>query len=213
MTLLALPALLPTLLLGARDPAPGLTMSRARSRTLECERLTAEIGHERYPGVIQAVRPRGEYVERSALVCAERLLRPGLRADRDEAILSTLQPLVTDLTAAAGQLHPELAGRTWLVETYYPSSQVSAKLSFATKNALVDQGLHVSDRTPVLSAGDVEVLTRMPPEEAYAAACRRYGDNGSLGPGDALLAVVSRDPRETILHAGLCTDGRWAWLK
>jgi hypothetical protein len=175
--------------------------------------MSAEIASARYPGVIEAPRPRGDYVERSALVCAQRLMRPGLRADRDEAILSSLEPLVTELTATAGDLHPELATRTWLVEAFYPSAPVSAKLSFATKNALVEKGLQVSDRTPTLSAGDVDVLTRMPPEEAYPAACRRYEDNGSLHAGDALLAVVSRDPRETTLHAGLCTDGQWSWLR
>lgn len=195
-----------------RDPAPGLAMSRDRSRTLECERMSAEIASRRYPGEVQRTRPRGEFLERSALVCTERLMRPGLRGARDEAILSTLEPLVTELTAA-GDLRPELATRTVLVEAHYPSAQVSAKLAFATKNALVGKGLRVSDRTPTLSAGDVNVLTRMPPEESYAAACRRYWDNGSLGAGDALLAVVSRDPRETTLHAGLCADGHWTWLR
>ncbi len=202
--------ILPALVLP--DPAPGLDMSRSRSRRLECERMSAESASRRYPGEVQPPRPRGEYVERSALVCTERLMRPGLREKRDEAILSTLEPLVTELTAA-GDLHPELAARTWLVEAHYPSAPVSAKLSFATKNALVGKGLRVSDRTPTLSAGDLDVITRMPPEEAYTAACRRYWDNGSLGANDTLLAVVSRDPRETILHAGLCTDGRWSWLK
>lgn len=208
---LVLVAVLPALI--HRDPAPGLTMSRERSRTLECERVNTAVGSQRYPGEIAPTRPRGEYMDRSALVCTERLMRPGLRADRDEAILSTLGAVVTDLTAAAGDLHPELATRTWLVEVYHPSAQVSAKLAFATKNALVGRGLAVSDRTPILAAGDVDVLTRLPPEEAYAAACRRYTSNGSLGAGDTLLAVVSRDPRETILHAGLCTDGQWAWLQ
>lgn len=195
------------------DPAPGLLRGKRRSRNLECERMDAETGSQRYPGEIRTSPPRGDFVERSAIVCAERLTRPGLRATRDEAILSALQPLVADLTAAAGDLRPDLGDRTWLVESYYESAQVSAKLSFATKNALVDQGLTVSDRTPTLSAADVEVITRLPPTTAYEAACERYTANGSLHEGDVLLAVVSRDPRETILHAGLCTDGRWSWLK
>jgi hypothetical protein len=195
------------------DPAPGLFRSRERARSFECERMEADAAMRRYPGEVRPARPRGEYMERSALVCTQRLMRPGLRDDRDEAILSSLDPLVTELTGAAGDLHREVAGRTWLVEVYYPSAPVSAKLAFATKNALVGKGLSVSDRTPVLSAGDVDVLTRMAPEEAYPAACRRYADNGSLGADDVLLAVVSRDPRETTLHAGLCTDGRWAWLR
>lgn len=211
MTVVVILVLLPFLFYP--DPAPGLARSKSESRTLECERMSAETGRERHPGRIEVSAPRGDFVERSALVCAERLMRPGLRQDRDEAILSTLDALVTDLTAAAGDLHPELADRTWLVEAHYPSAPVSAKLSFAAKNALVGQGMRVSDRTPSLSAGDVDVLTRLPPEQAYAAACQRYGVNGSLREGDVLLAVVSRDPRETILHAGLCADGRWSWLK
>ena len=204
-------AVLPALL--HRDPAPGLTNPRARSRALECEWLSTQMASQRYPGQIAPERPRGEYVNRDALVCTQRLMRPGLREDRDEAILASLEALVTDLTASATDLHPELRPQTWLVEAYYPSTQVSAKLSFATKNALVARGLQVSDRTPILSAEDVNVLSRMAPDAAYPGACRRYTDNGSLQPGDTLLAVVHRDPRETILHAGLCTDGVWAWLK
>ena len=204
-------AVLPAIL--HRDPAPGLTTTRARSRTLECEWLGTALGSQRYPGEVAPERPRGEYVNRDALVCTQRLMRPGLREARDEAILSSLEALVTDLTGAAGDLHPELTAHTWLVEAYYPNTPVSSKLTFATKNALVSRGLQVSDRTPILSAGDVEVLTRMAPEAAYPGACRRYADNGSLHPGDTLLAVVSRDPLETTLHAGLCTDGAWTWLK
>lgn len=202
---------LPSLL--HEDPAPSLTMSRDRSRTLQCERVSAAVARQRYPGEVPASRPRGEFLERSALVCTQRLMRPGLRADQDEAILSSLASLVEDLTPSATDLHPELATRTWLVEAFYPSSSVSAKISFAAKNALVQEGLLVSDRVPTLSAGDLDVLLRMPPEEAYPAACRRYADNGSLRADDALLAVVSRDRRETILHAGLCADGQWSWLK
>ncbi|MFZ5479430.1 MAG: hypothetical protein ACOZNI_21880 [Myxococcota bacterium] len=195
------------------DPAPGLAKDRARARTFECERLELETAARRRPGDVKPARPRGEYLERSALVCTQRLVRPGLRDDRDEAILASLGPLAGELTAAAGDLHPELAGRTWLVEAFYPSVAVSGKLAFAAKDALVSKGLRVSDRTPVLSAGDVDVLTRMSPEEAYPAACARWRDNGSLGADDVLFAIVSRDPRETTLHAGVCAGEGWAWLK
>lgn len=204
-------AILPAVL--HRDPAPGLTTPKARSRSLECERVSPEVGSQTRPGEILPERPRGEYVRRDALICTERLLRPGLREARDEAILSELDGIVTELGSAAADLHPELADHTWLVEVHHPSAQVAAKLSFATKNVLVGRGLPVSDRTPLLSAGDVDTLTRLPPDQAYAGACRRYTDNGSLHAGDTLLAVVNRDPRETILHAGLCTDGTWTWLR
>ncbi len=195
------------------DPAPGASRTRTESRNFECERLSAGEGASRHPGQIQVSRGREDYVDRSAVVCASRLAPPGLRPPRDEAILSTLDARASDIVAAATSLHPDLADRTWLVDAFYPSAQVSSKIAFATKNALMGQGLRVSDRTPVLSAGDVGVLTRMHPDEAYSTACSRYAASGGLGDDDVLLAVVSRDRRATILHAGLCARGRWAWLE
>ena len=138
-------------------------------------------------------------------------MRQGLRIERDEAVLSTLQKSTTDLVAAAAT-RPDLAGKTWLVESFYPSGAVSDKLSFATKNALVLRGFRVSDRTPTLSAGDIGVITRMPAFDAYPLACKRYLDTGTLGEDDALLAVVMLDVRETTLHAGICFGGTWSWL-
>ena len=145
--------------------------------------------------------------------CRERLLRDGLRSDRDEAILRTLESSAAMLAGAAHGLRPDLAGRTWHVEAFYPSPQVSSKISFATKNALSERGLQVSDRTPMLAVDDIDVILHLPPSEAYPVACRRYQQRGSLDEGDALLAVLIRDLRETELHAGLCVDGQWAWLR
>ena len=100
-----------------------------------------------------------------------------------------------------------------MVEVFYPSPQVSDKLAFATKNALGAEGLQVSDRTPVLSGDDVNVILRLPPSEAYPVACRRYQQTGGVGEQDVLLALVTRDLRETNLHTGLCVDGQWTWLR
>lgn len=208
---LVLLAVLPALV--HPDPAPGLTRKKDPSRSLECAWVSAEVASRTMPGEVRPVRPRGEYVERDALVCEQRLMRPGLREARDEAVLAELDGLTTELATTAGDLHPELADHTWLVEAHYPSPQVAAKLTFATKDVLVRRGLAVSDRAPILSANDLEILTRLAPDEAYEAACVRYAQNGSVRPDDALLAVVSRDARETILHAGLCVDGRWSWLR
>ena len=195
------------------DPAPGLTHSKARARNLECERMAAEAAAERYPGRISVQGGRTDGTEQSAVVCRERLIRLGVRAPLDEAILSTLDATATRLAGAAGSLRPDLAGRTWLVEAYYPAGPVATKIAFATKNALLAQGLAVSDRKPTLAASDVEVLSRTPPDQAYPTACAHYFASGSLGEGDTLLAVVHRDPRETVLHAGLCTDGQWTWVR
>jgi len=196
-----------------KDPAPSVLNNKTDARNLECERLSASEAARQHPGEVAPVGPRGDYYSRSALVCKERFLRLGLRSNQDEAILSTLDARTAELALAADALSPDLTNRTWLVETYYPSTQVAAKISFATKNALIDQGLRVSDRTPILAAGDVQVITRMAPDAAYPAACRRYFDNGSLGTDDVLLGVVSRDPRATVLNAGLCTAGQWQWLR
>lgn len=194
------------------DPAPGVLRSKAEARQLDCEPMSAEVGAARRPGEITTSQPRGDFVNRSAMLCAERLLDPGVRAPRDEAILASLDAMTTEMAAAAASRRPDLAGRTWLVESHYPSAEVASKLSFAAKTALARQGLSVSDRTPLLAVGEVGVLTSLPPERAYAAACQRYAATGGLGSTDALLAVVSRDPRETLLHAGLCVDGAWSWL-
>jgi hypothetical protein len=170
-------------------------------------------GSEQYPGQIIAPRPRGEFVDRTALVCTERILRPGLRNARDEAVLRDLDAQARELAVAATSTREDLADHTWVVETFYPGAQVAWKIAFAAKNALMAQGASVSDRVPMLAAGDIAVLTRMSPAEAYPAACKRYHELGSLGEGDALLAVVSRHPRETTLHAGLCVAGGWTWLR
>jgi hypothetical protein len=194
-------------------PAPGLFRSKEVSRDLACERLSAEAGNKRLPGQVAAPRPRGDYIERNIVVCQQRLMRQGLRRSGDEAILSTLQARVTNLANAAASRRPDLADRTWLVEAHYGDPQIASKIRFATQNALAADGVRVSDRTPALSVGDVDVLTRMPPSESYAVACQRYAANGSLGEGDALLAIIHRDPRATILHAGICVSGEWGWLQ
>ncbi len=198
---------------GSVDPAPSLVRSKAASRQLDCARLDVESGSQAHPGQIAPARPRGDFSDRTAMVCQERLVRPGLRGAQDEAILRELGDQTATLAGAAAASRPDLAERTWLVETHYADSDVAHKIAFATKNALVEQGLAVSDRAPTLGAGDVGVLTRLPPTEAYPAACRRYSDNGSLKPDDALLAVIRLDHRETLLHAGVCDGGSWTWLQ
>ncbi len=195
------------------DPGPGLLRSKDKTRNLECERLTTDSAAVLRPGQIAEVKPRGDYIDRSLVVCKERLMRPGLRADRDEAILSKLDSQSAKFAVAARSRRPELEEAIWMVESYTSNASVSTKVSFAAKNALMNQGLSVSDRLPTLAAGDISVITRMSPTDAYPAACARYFASGSMGDNDALLAVVNRDPRETILHAGLCHGGHWTWLQ
>jgi len=193
-------------------PVPGLTRSNHWIRQHDCERLNKQEAYRKYPGRVPPPKAE-EDGEVGVVVCRERVVRDGLRSPADEAVLRKLDGLVDELVSASEPYHASLDDRTWLVEVFYPEPSVSVKLSFATKNSLLQSGLQVSDRVPLLSAEDVNVLTRMHPDVAYPAACQRYADTGTLGPGEALLAIVRRDPRETVLHAGICVDGGWVWLK
>lgn len=194
-------------------PQPGSWRDPDEAANYTCTRLSLEEAERARPGAVRPRGPRGDLYDRDVMLCQERILPLGLRLDGDEAVLSSLESRVTELAGAARGYRPDLLGATWLVEVFYPSPAVSAKISFAAKNALMAEGLRVSDRAPTLAAGDVQVITRMPPEDAYPTACRRYADNGSLRAGEALLAVVQLDRLETTLHAGLCAAGSWTWLR
>jgi len=207
-------ALLPVLALALplvdADPAPSATRSMAEARRLRCTALDPEAARDLRPGRIRDARARIDEADQRVVLCQETILPPDVRRASEEALLEDLEGHVGALATAAAAA---LEGRTWLVEVYHPSDQVSPKVSFATKNALMARGAAVSDRVPRLSAGDVDVLTRLSPWRAYPAACARYTASGSLGPDDALLALVLIDPRETRLHAGVCADGQWRWLQ
>ncbi|MHB8876561.1 MAG: hypothetical protein ACYC8T_22935, partial [Myxococcaceae bacterium] len=141
----------------------------------------------------------------------QRIFKEGERPGRDEAILSRLTAASRELAEAADD--PSLADATWLVDAFYPDQTVAGKLSFAAKVSLAERGRRVSDRVPVLAAGDVLVLGTMPPTQAYPLACSRYYAEGSLSDTEVLLGVVLLDERETILHTGLCVRGKWRWVQ
>lgn len=204
------------LLLLASTPAdaflgPVLTRSKARLRELDCERMTDDLAATRYPGRVRVSQSRAADPDRTVVVCTERLL-VGLRAAADEAVLRELAGTVSRVASLTAPFHAELDGRTWMVEAYTPNAQVGDKVRFALKNEMVADGLRVSDRLPVLAVGEQDILTRFAPLDAYPAACRRYAASGSVGPNDVLISVVTLDPRETLLHAGMCVDGAFWWL-
>ena len=203
----------------AWDPAPGLVNSRASSRNLECTRLNQAEAHQQYPGVVPDLPPRelagrqsnlpGSNVD--ALICATKITEPGDRPARDEAILTSLRQTVGELTRLASALGPEQT--RWHVDAFYPEPTVAQKISVAAKTDLAERGYAVSDRVPVLAAGDIAVLARLPAQKAYPLACRRYFAQKAMVEPDAFLGLMILDARETELHAGVCVHGEWTWLR
>lgn len=197
---------LPSIIETVRDPIDGFLPAQSDLRDLDCTPLTTAGAMRIAPG--QVPQPeRGDRLERRAVVCRERLLKQGTRPPQDDAILMQLRSTAAEFAALTTD------DRRWMVEVIHPRSAVAQKISFATKNALLDLGRRVTDRTPTLAAGDIEVIGRLSPERAWPLACMRYRAVESMGPKDALLAVVLRDHRETMLHAGICADGEWRWLR
>lgn len=209
--LFVLPPVLPLFAPLTDDPAPGIFSTKAEARNLDCERLSEIDAHRRFPGTVSEPAPRGTYIETDAMACRARIMEDGDRPPRDEAILQDLSVSAAEIVEAA--LVASDRNATWLVEAFYPDLSVGTKIAFATKTALAERGRRVSDRAPLLAAGDLLVLGRMTPLEAYPIACARYAALGSLVDGEVLLAPILTDLRATILHAGVCSDGTWRWLR
>lgn len=202
--------LLPALADLAFDPAQDLLQTHQQARSLECVRISQAAAHDRYPGRVPEPPARRLESDADAMVCTRRIMLEGERPPRDEAILSTLSQSVGEIAEVASATVP---GRVWHVESFYPDAAVASKISVAGRTHLAERGQSVSDRVPLLAAGDIVVLGHLAPRDAFPVACARYRAEQSLGDGDALLAFAIVDPRETTLHAGVCVDGEWRWLR
>jgi len=207
--LLALPAAI-TLY---SDPAPGPVTSHRAVRNLDCETPSTERAAQTYPGRIRPEGAREDFIERRAVVCKERLMGVQARHPRDEAILSDLQKTTAQFAGLVAAHNPDLFTRTVAVEAYYPEASAGGKIAFALKNALLDQGFQVTDRVPQLSPADMRVIGDSSASIAYPLACRIFDERGGLKADESLVAAVLRDSRETILHLGVCSHGRWQWLR
>jgi hypothetical protein len=195
----------------AYDPAPGLWHTKQEGRNLDCSRLTQDQARERHPERVPEASPRGSHAVTDALACSPRLLRAGERPARDEALLSTLRRSVSELSQVAAALAPPDC--LWHVDAFELDPAVSAKIAVAARTELAERGYRVSDRVPVLAAGDLSVLATLPAAQAYPFACARYFAQASLAGSDAFLGLMVLDAREAQLHGGLCVRGAWRWLR
>jgi hypothetical protein len=202
---------IPLLWINPADPAPGLLRSTKEARNYECNRLSQAQAHEQMPGLIRETQPRKFLPDIEVLSCHPRFIEEGERPARDEAILRYLSSEIRSLTRVA-ETNSD-ASTVWHVDAYYPNEQVASKIAVAARVELVERRHHVSDSVPLLAAGDIAVLARMPAATSYATACRRYFAEGSLSNNEALLAVMIIDARETQLHAGICQHAQWRWLQ
>lgn len=202
-------------LAGGYDPLPGIFRTKEDAANMDCRRLSQTEAHALYPGEIP--EPAGRTLAGSTtdvLACRRRFIRLGERLPRDEVLLTSLRETAGDIVQAALAQPDAVAGTlTWHVDAFYPSIEVAAKIAVAAKTELVERGHRVSDRVPLLAAGDIAVLSRLPPKEAYPAACSRYFAEGVLTDGDAFLGLMIIDPRETQLHGGVCVRGEWKWFR
>lgn len=190
---------------------PLVFKTKAERRNLDCYRLPEVEAAARFPG--QVPPPPAKEIAgptTDVLVCSKRYLDTGERKARDEAILSSLSQQVNELTESAGALAP--AGARWHVDAFYPSVPVAQKIAVAARTTLAERGLTVSDRVPLLAAGDVSVLAAMLPTEAYQTGCARAFATEVLTGDDVFLGLMIVDPKETMLHGGLCMRGVWRWL-
>ena len=193
------------------DPSPGITQSKQDARNLDCELLGQARAHELYPSEIPDLPARGGGQPAQVLACRGRYLAHGERPARDEGVLSTLGKTVGALVQEASALVPGEV--TFRVDAFYPEPAVASKIAVAAKTALVERGRKVSERAPLLAAGDLSVLWSLPPKTAYPTACLRYAAEQSLKDDEVFLGLMIVDARELQLHAGLCIRGEWRWLQ
>lgn len=195
----------------ATDPAPGFWWTKRETRNLECVHQSQQLASEQHPGFIDPPAARNVPGITDALVCSTRFVTVDERPARDELILSTLSQSVGQIVGVAAALVPAQA--TWHVDAFYPDAAVASKIAVAARTDLAERGRKVSDRVPVLAAGDIAVLAHLGPREAYPLACNRYFAEHVLTEPQVFLGLMILDEREGQLHAGLCTHGDWKWLQ
>lgn len=196
----------------AGDPVQQAWKGRQEARQLECERMSQAEAHKKYPVEVPATDARATaLVDIDALVCTRRMVRFGERDPRDELILTNLSSDIGELTKQAAAL-----GRPttrWMVDAFYPQQQMVQKIATAARTSLAESGHTVVGQAPLLASGDATVLHNTPVQDFLPIACQRLTAEGTLGTDDAFFALALVRPQESALHAGVCIDGVWRWLR
>jgi len=195
----------------AADPIHSAFIERKNARAFECERLSQAEAHERYPGRVPETNARAQtLMQIDALVCKRRILSDDKREPRDALILDELSKNIGELTQLATAYAPN---KRWYVDAFYPDKRMTQKIANATRTAMVSRKQKVSDIAPLLTAGDILVLRSFDMKDAIALACQRFYDEGTLGKDDAFLALALLHANESQLHAGVCTQEGFRWLR
>ncbi|MEC8051504.1 MAG: hypothetical protein VX210_12005 [Myxococcota bacterium] len=193
------------------DPGLGFNREPEQTRRHDCISVDVDTAREIRPDDFGNAYPRGDFFNREAFLCREQIIEPGLRAPQTERLVNELSRLVSDLATRIQSEYPQI--NQWMVEVHYEDPVVGHKIDFATKVALSELGLGVSDRVPNLRPTDLGVIGRLSHSKAHDLACRRLTDDGQIGDSEALLNILVLDPRQTDLIAGVCTDGNWSWVQ
>jgi len=193
------------------DPGLGFNREPEKTRRHDCTPVDLDTARKIRPDDFGNTYPRGDFFNREAFLCREQIIEPGLRAPQTEILVNTLSTLVSELATKVQAQYPHV--HQWMVEVHYEDPVVGYKIDFATKVALSELGLGVSDRVPNLRPTDLGVIGRLSPSEAHTLACRRLSDDGQIAKSEALLNILVVDPRQTDLIAGVCTDGNWSWVQ
>jgi hypothetical protein len=200
------------------DPILAGWVGRSATRDLECERLDQAEAHRRYPAEVPVTPMKlGTLVTRDAVVCRRMVVPWRDRPTRDGVLLAALGTETTQIAGAvvgalesAGDAHP----RTRVfVDAFHPDARMAQKIARASRHALAERGLMTMDLAPLVAAADVDVMADLSFEKALAVGCARLRAEGTLGDDDVLVGVALLREQETTLHAGLCRQGRWSWLR
>jgi hypothetical protein len=199
------------------DPIHASWKGRDELRSMECERLTHPEAFERFPGQLPAPGARSRViVEVDALACSHKWIEPGSRNARDELILEDLSQEMSEIVGLAQQQAD--AGTAWFVDAYYPDPVMVRKIATAARMSFAERGISVYDQAPLMSAGDVEVLRTLQMRDSIPHACRRMFQRGELEDQTntekrAFLAIALVHEKESQLHAGVCQQGEFRWLR